>query len=515
MRRAFFMFFFAGLMMSGFFAPTGPAWSAATEITAGPAWDDKINEVMAPFSDAITGFVFYSIQVGDGEAHVPVVVVWLIFTALIFTFYFRFINFWGFHHALQVVSGRYSNPLKPGEVSHFQALTAALSGTVGLGNIAGVAAAIALGGPGATLWMIVAAIFGMASKFVECSLGAKYRVVHEDGTVSGGPMYYLSRGLTELGFPRLGQGLAIFFAFMCVGGALGAGNMFQANQAFQQFANVTDGAGFVADGWIFGLVLAAIVGLVIIGGIKSIARVTEKIVPIMGGIYILAAVVILITNFENIPAAFHAIFVGAFTPEAGYGGLIGVLMWGFQRATFSNEAGIGSAPIAYSAVRTDEPLSVGFLSLLEPVIDTVIICTMTALVIVISGVYQDGSGMRGVEMTSSAFATVFDWFPYVLALAVILFAFSTLITWSYYGLKSWTYLFGESKTADHTFKIIFCIFVILGSEMELVKVIGFSDAMIFAMAFPNAIGMFFLAPGLKRDLIDYWRRLKAGELTRN
>jgi len=509
------MFFFAGLMMSGFFAPTGPAWSAATEITAGPAWDDKINEVMAPFSDAITGFVFYSIQVGDGEAHVPVVVVWLIFTALIFTFYFRFINFWGFHHALQVVSGRYSNPLKPGEVSHFQALTAALSGTVGLGNIAGVAAAIALGGPGATLWMIVAAIFGMASKFVECSLGAKYRVVHEDGTVSGGPMYYLSRGLTELGFPRLGQGLAIFFAFMCVGGALGAGNMFQANQAFQQFANVTDGAGFVADGWIFGLVLAAIVGLVIIGGIKSIARVTEKIVPIMGGIYILAAVIILITNFENIPAAFNAIFVGAFTPEAGYGGLIGVLMWGFQRATFSNEAGIGSAPIAYSAVRTDEPLSVGFLSLLEPVIDTVIICTMTALVIVISGVYQDGSGMRGVEMTSSAFATAFDWFPYVLALAVILFAFSTLITWSYYGLKSWTYLFGESKTADHTFKIIFCIFVILGSEMELVKVIGFSDAMIFAMAFPNAIGMFFLAPGLKRDLTDYWRRFKAGELTHN
>ena len=503
-----------------FALPTAPALAQVEELAAADmvaemgemteigdiGLDQRINETIAPLSDAVTGFVFYTVSVG--ETRFPVIVVWLILTAVIFTFYFRFINFWGFAHAISVVRGRHTCRSEAGEVTHFQALTAALSGTVGLGNIAGVAAAIALGGPGATLWMIIAAFFGMASKFLECSLGAKYREVHEDGTVSGGAMYYLSRGLADHGLPRLGRVLATFFAVMCVGGALGAGNMFQANQAFQQVSAATgDAVGFFNEsGWLFGLILAGIVALVIIGGIKSIAHVTEFVVPFMGLFYVLSSVVILFIHADQVPTALRAIFVGAFTPEAGYGGLIGVLMWGFQRATFSNEAGIGSAPIAYSAVQTDEPLSVGFVSLLEPFIDTVIICSMTALVIVISGVYLDGEGLRGVEMTSAAFASAFDWFPYLLAVAVTLFAFSTIITWSYYGLKSWTYLFGENPASGHIFKLIFCTFTVIGASMELGKVIGFSDAMIFAMALPNGIGMFILARGVKRDLKEYWAR---------
>lgn len=491
------------------------AVAATSPALAQPAFDtldQRINAVVAPISGAVAAFVFYAVPVG--VAKVPLIVVWLIVAALVFTFYLRFINFWGFRHALEVVRGKYSDPTKPGEVSHFQALTAALSGTVGLGNIAGVAVAIALGGPGATLWMIAAGFFGMASKFVECSLGGKYRVVHEDGTTSGGPMYYLTRGLGELGWPRLGRFLAVFFAIMTIGGAIGGGNMFQANQAYQQVVNATGGAESVlADkGWFFGLVLAVVVGAVIIGGIKSIARVTEKVVPFMGGFYILASLVVIFSNLERIPEAFAAIVAGAFTPEAGYGGLIGVLITGFQRATFSNEAGIGSAPIAYSSVRTDEPLSVGFVSLLEPFVDTIIICTMTALVIVISGAYLDSGRHDGVLMTSAAFASAIEWFPYVLAVAVVLFAFSTIITWSYYSLKCWTYLFGETPLMDHGFKLIFCVFTVIGSAMELREVIRFSDAMIFAMALPNAFGMYLLAGGLKRDLRSYWTRLQRGEI---
>jgi AGCS family alanine or glycine:cation symporter len=480
--------------------------------------DARIDGFVAPVADRLSAVIFYAVPVG--EAQVRLIVVWLVLAALVFTVYFRFINFRGFGHALSLVRGRHAEPGQAGEVTHFQALTAALSGTVGLGNIAGVAAAIALGGPGATFWMIVAALFGMATKFVEASLGAKFRLVHKDGSISGGPMYYLSRGLAEINFPRLGKVLAAFFAISCVGGAIGAGNMFQANQAYRQFVNasaiVLDSMGAEADafaslGWLFGLVLAALVGLVLLGGIKGIVRVTEKIVPFMGGFYVLSALVILVINFERLPAALTAIIVGAFTPDAGYGGLIGVLVWGFQRATFSNEAGIGSAPIAYSSVRTAEPLSVGFVSLLEPFIDTVIICTMTALVIVVSGAYLDGEGIQGVELTSRAFATAFDWFPLLLAVAVILFAFSTIITWSYYGLKSWTYLFGETKTSETLYKLVFLGFTVIGAAMALDKVIAFSDAMIFAMAFPNVIGMYLLAGGIKRDLAVYMRRLREAE----
>ncbi|MGB1548429.1 MAG: alanine/glycine:cation symporter family protein [Alphaproteobacteria bacterium] len=481
-------------------------------------FDSQINETLSPITDAVSSVIFYAVPIGGSE--VRLIVVWLIIVAVSFTLYLRFINIWGFAHALDVVRGKYRDASQPGEVSHFRAFTAALSGTVGLGNIAGVAVAIALGGPGATIWMIVAGFFGMASKFAECTLGVKYRIVHADGTVSGGPMFYLSRGLAELGMARLGRGLAAFFALMCIGGAIGAGNMFQANQAYQQFVNATGGeASFLYNqGWLFGLILAVLVGLVILGGIKSIGSVTARIVPFMGGLYVVTGLIVLVMSADQLPAAVATIVEGAFTPAAGFGGLIGVLMMGVQRATFSNEAGIGSAPIAYASVQTSEPVSVGFISLLEPFVDTIIICTITALVIVLSGVYLDraiyldGNALGGVLMTSAAFGKSIAWFPHVLALVVILFAFSTIITWSYYGLKCWTYLFGETRTADHAFKIMFLCFTVVGSAMGLGSIIAFSDAMIFAMTFPNAIGLYLLAGKLRADLRSYWTRLKSGEI---
>ena len=467
--------------------------------------DHIINEKFEPISDFISNIIFYSIQYG--EAQIKLIVVWLFLAALFFSFYLKFVNIWGFKHSIELISGKFKNRFNKakGEVSHFQALTAALSGTVGLGNIAGVAVAVSLGGPGATLWMIFAGFLAMAAKFVECSLGLKYRTFNSDGTVSGGPMYYLSSGLGNIGYKKLGKFLAAFFAISAVFGSFGGGNMFQANQSFKQLITATGGETsiFYGYGWLFGLFLAVIVGIVIIGGIKGIARVTEKVVPLMGGIYSLAALVIIFVNYDMLPSAIESIFATAFTPEAGMGGVLGVLIVGFQRATFSNEAGIGSAPIAYSAVKSNDHMSVGFVSLFEPFFDTVIICTMTALVIIISGAYDPSSTISGVELTSEAFKKDISWFPYILSLAVILFAFSTIITWSYYGMKAWTYLVGNNVFAENFYKVIFCIFIVIGAASELDSVIHFSDAMIFAMAFPNVIGMYFLASELKNDLNKY------------
>ncbi|MEO1714709.1 MAG: alanine/glycine:cation symporter family protein, partial [Bacteroidota bacterium] len=403
------------------------------------------------------------------------------------------------------------DPNDVGEVSHFQALTAALSGTVGLGNIAGVAIAISLGGPGATFWMIVAGLLGMSSKFVECTLGVRYRDIGPDGTVYGGPMYYLTKGLAEKGLGGLGRILAIFFAIMCVGGSFGGGNMFQANQAAQQF-NTMIGATSSYAGFLFGAVLAAIVAVVIIGGIKRIGSVTERIVPFMCGVYVLAALIIIIANFSLVPDAFGKIFTGAFTPTGVAGGFVGVLVQGFRRAAFSNEAGVGSAAIAHAAVKTDHAASEGLVALLEPFIDTVVVCTMTALVIIITGNYNNAGGMGGVELTSQAFASVLPWFPYVLTVAVVLFAFSTMLSWSYYGLQAWMFLFGRSKMADFTYKVLFCIFVIIGSAASLGAVTDFSDAMIFAMVLPNVIGLLILMPIVKKELKSYTDKIKSGEI---
>ena len=476
--------------------------------------DERINDAMAPLTALMFKIVFFSVTIG--EISFPFVLLWLIVAAVGFTVYMGFVNVRGFGHAVALVRGIYDSPDKQkGEVSHFQALTAALSATVGLGNIAGVAVAITLGGPGATLWMILGGLFGMSSKFVECTLGVKYRKIKEDGSVSGGPMYYLSKGFAEKGLAGLGKALAFFFAVMCIGGSFGGGNMFQANQAFKQTVIATGGeqSFLYQQGWFFGLVMAILVGLVIIGGIRSIVRVTVKLVPLMVAVYVAAALFIIFSHISFLPQAIMEILRGAFAPEALYGGVIGVLIQGFRRAAFSNEAGIGSAPIAHAAVKTDEPVTEGFVALLEPFLDTVVICTMTALVIIISGLYTE-QGMDGIALTSKAFEQVIFWFPYILSVAVLLFAFSTMISWSYYGLKAWTYIFGESAAADVSYKLLFCIFIVLGSAMNLGSVIDFTDAMIFAMSFPNLVGLYFLAPGVKRDLDSYFERLRQGQIRR-
>lgn len=490
------------------------ATSGTSDPAEGPTLDEKINKAIEPATQWVGKIVFWTVPVADQK--VPFVLIWLVAGATVFTIYFKFINIRGFKLALDVVRGKYTDPREKGEVSHFQALTAALSGTVGLGNIAGVAVAISLGGPGATFWMIVAGLLGMSAKFVECTLGVKYRQIDVAGKTYGGPMYYLSQGFAEKGMAGLGKVLAVFFAIMCIGGSLGGGNMFQINQAYHQFVGVTggDASWWSGKGWLFGLIIAAIVGLVIIGGIRSIARTTAKIVPVMCGIYVVAAVVILLTHFTQIPSAFGQILEGAFSGGAIAGGVIGVMIQGFKRAAFSNEAGIGSASIAHSAVRTENPASEGLVSLLEPFIDTVVVCTMTALVIIITGTWQNTGELGGVGVTSAAFESVISWFPLILALAVILFAFSTMIAWSYYGEQSWVYLFGRSEASRIAYKFIFCVFIVVGAAMSLGNVIDFSDAMIFAMCFPNVIGLYVLMPKVRIELDSYLKKIQDGTIKR-
>ena len=501
----------------------------------GKSIDEKIDGFFRPIADAVGSVIFYPISFGSHS--VPIVLIVLIGGALFFTLYFKFANFTLIGKAIKVVRGDYDDIDKhgsdiaeadstpgedvfetikieetEGEVTHFQALTAALSATVGLGNIAGVAVAIAVGGPGATLWMILAGLLGMASKFVECTLGVKYREVTEDGTVHGGPMYYLSKGLKEKGLARLGKFLAVFFAIMCVGGSFGGGNMFQANQAAAQ---ITERFGIEGGsaGFIFGIIMAIIVGVVIIGGIKRIGSVTEKVVPFMAVIYVGAALIIIGMNYSVVPEAFGMIFNGAFTPDAALGGVLGVLIVGFQRAAFSNEAGVGSAAIAHSAVKTKYPASEGVVALLEPFIDTVIICTMTALVIIITNIdggflVYGAEGVQGVELTTTAFESAIPGFSWVLTIAVVLFAISTMLSWSYYGLQAWKFLFGRGKAADIVYKVLFLLFVVVGASISLGAVIDFSDAMIFAMVFPNVIGLFFLAPVVRDELKKFMDKIK-------
>ena len=484
--------------------------------------DETVNQVFADSTGWFVSFIFASIP----GTSIAWIVVWLVVAATVFTLYFGFIQFRVIGHSLALVSGKYSDPDDAGEVSHFQALATALSGTVGLGNIAGVAVAVSIGGAGATFWMILAGLLGMASKFTECTLGVKYRNEYPDGRVSGGPMYYLTKGFAERGLPG-GKFLAVLFSIFCVLGALGGGNMFQANQAHQQLSGVFG----EYPGWITGVVFAAIVFAVIVGGIKSIARVTEKVVPFMGVLYVGTALVIILMNADMVGSAFGQIFNGAFTGNGIVGGVIGALIQGFRRAAFSNEAGVGSAAIAHSAVRTKEPITEGFVSLLEPFIDTVVICTMTALVIIITGqlvtdpetglyvINEAGqvmtaTGATGVGLTSAAFETAFSWFPYILVVAVVLFAFSTMLSWSYYGLKAWTFMFGEGQVQELTFKVIFCVFIVIGAAASLGPVIDFSDAAIFAMAVVNIAGLYFLMPIVKRELESYLRRLNSGEIRR-
>ncbi len=438
---------------------------------------------------------------------VPLVVAWLVFGAVFFTIRMQFINLRGFVHAISVTAGKYDSPDEHGDISHFQALASALSATVGLGNIAGVAIAVAAGGPGAIPWMIVAGFLGMSSKFTECTLGQMYRSTDSKGQVSGGPMHYLYKGLSEMDLAPLGKVLAVVFALMCIGGSLGGGNMFQANQAFVAVSGQVE---FFADkAWLFGVIMAALVAAVILGGIKRIGSIAGIIVPVMCGVYVIAALYILVVNASAVPDAFATMFRSAFTMEAGLGGLVGALIQGFRRAAFSNEAGVGSASIAHSAATTSEPVREGIVALLEPFIDTIVVCTMTGLVVVVTGVYNSGVG-DGVEMTAAAFESVLPWFPTVLSVAVVLFAFSTMISWSYYGERCAVHLFGEA--ASLPYKVLFCVATFFGAVFQLGSVLDFSDLMVLGMAFPNILGLLLLSSKVKARLDDYWGRLKSGEM---
>lgn len=445
---------------------------------------------------------------------IPFVVVWLLFGSLFFTFRMSFINLRGFWHAIQVTRGKFDKPGEEGEVSHFQALASALSATVGLGNIAGVAIAVGKGGPGAIFWLVLAGLFGMSSKFVECTLGQMYRKVEPDGTVTGGGMHYLKDGFRELGFPRTGVFLSVLFAILCMGASLGGGCVFQVSQSLNALKEPFPF--FEEHSWVYGVTIAFFAGIVIIGGIRRIAATAEKIVPLMCGIYVTAAIFILVKHYDHILPAVELIVTSAFSSDAIYGGFIGVMVIGIQRAAFSNEAGIGSAPIAHAAAKTDEPVSEGIVALLEPFIDTVVVCTMTGLVIVITGVYNDPSCQEfiktdnGSALTSAAFGSVISWFPYLLTVATILFAYSTMISWSYYGERCCRNLFGSR--ASIIYKLVFITFIVIGSVATASSLLDFSDALLLSMAFPNILGGIFLSGKVKRRLTDYWSRYKAGEL---
>ena len=509
--------------------------------------DQKIDRAFKPFSDFISSVIFFEVFEGA-----PFVIILLVCSALFFTLYFGFPNIRFFGRAVNVVRGKYdhldhsvagndslavdgdikdtiADESKEGEVTHFQALATAVSGTVGNGNIAGVALAIALGGPGATFWMVICGLLGMSSKFVECTLGVQYRDIGEDGTVYGGPMYYLSKGLKEKGFATLGKITAILFAVFCIGGSFGGGNAAQSNQATIVLKELM-GWESSSAGAIIGFILAVLVGIIIIGGIKRIASVTEKIVPFMAVLYLVACLYIIFSNFSFVDDAFALIFQEAFNPQAiGVGGVIGVLLVGFKRAAFSNEAGAGSASIAHSAVKTKYSASEGLVALLEPFIDTVVICTMTALVIIIfnfgggaGSIFQyggDGSGSvmidgvayEGAGITSQAFAAYIPYSNVFLTIAVVLFAVSTMISWSYYGLQSWKFLFGRGRNADLAYKLIFLGFVVIGAAASMDSIWAFSDAMIFAMVFPNMVGLFFLFPIVKKELSRYFGAIKAAK----
>lgn len=475
--------------------------------------DAAINETFGPIADTAAGIVFYSVPFLGQD--VKLILIWLVAAALFFTFYLGFVNFRYFLSSFRLVFDKSITGSGDGQLSSFQALMASLSGTVGLGNIAGVAVAVTVGGPGATIWMIIMGFFSMSTKFGEVVLGIKYRHHYDKDNpdeISGGPMYYLRDGFYNKKMPMLGTIMAGLFAICCIGGAIGGGNMFQANQAYQQLINVTGGeiSWWADKAWLFGIMLSFLVGVVIIGGIRSIGNVAATLVPAMGGIYVLAGVVVIAMFYQNIPGAVVTIFDSAFSLEAGIGGLLGGLLVGVQRAVFSNESGLGSAAIVHSAVKTEHPVAQGIVGMQGPFIDTILICTITALVIVTTGAYQGADGVEGVTLTSNAFSAGISWFPYVLAFAVFLFAYSTIITWSYYGEKALTFLCGENRIVRNTYKILFCLFVIIGASTDLSSIINFSDAMLLSMAIPNLIGMYLLAPEIKRDLKEYSAKLKGG-----
>ena len=467
--------------------------------------DQWVETHFGPIAEALSSVVFYAVPIGGTD--VPLIVMWSAVAALFFTVYLRFINVRALGLAIRHAKGDFSDPTARGEISHFKAVATAVSGTVGVGNIGGVAVAITVGGPGAAFWLFIAGLLSMSTKLVECTLGVKYRRYNADGSVSGGPMFYMEAFFRERGWPTLGKGFGGFYAAALVVGCLGIGNMFQSNQAFAQVLVITGGAEsiFADRGWVFGLLLAGIIAAVIIGGIQSIARVAAVLVPVMALLYLISALAVIGLSAEHIPAALSLVVSEAFTGQAASGGLLGAMVIGFQRALFSNEAGIGSASIAHSAVKTEAPASEGITALLEPFIDTVVICSLSSLVILTTAIPQGlmGSGLAGIELTSAAFAWHFAWAPYVIAVAALLFAFSSALAWSYYGLKGWTYLFGEGRLRAIVFQMIFCAFIALGCMLELRAVLDFSDAMTFMIALPNILTLYLFAPMVRREVNQY------------
>ena len=470
---------------------------------------DRLDALFADTVKLLETFLF--VDFGTG---VPLIVAVLVAGGVYFSFYFGWLSIRGFKHSIDIIRGRYDNPDDPGEISHFQALTSALSATIGLGNIAGVAIAVSVGGPGAVFWMLLTALIGMSSKLASCTLAVMYRNVHPDGRVSGGPMYYLEKGLATIGLAQFGRTLAVIFAFLTIGGSLGGGNMFQANQTLEILGTVSPW--FKSYNWVMGMVMAGLVALVIIGGIRRIGRVTSRIVPGMCLLYVITAVFIIAWNIQAVPATLARIVSDAFTGPAMYGGFLGVLVMGVRRAAFSNEAGLGSAAFAHAAAKTDEPAREGMVAMIGPFIDTIVICLMTALVCTITGVFErpefqsGGGSIVGVRMTAAAFDSFIPGARYVLAVAVLLFAYSTMISWSYYGERAWEYLFGQGSVL--VYRLIFVFFVFAGSVITLGNVIGFSDMMILGMAFPNILGGVLLSPQIKATLNEYWGRLQRGEM---
>ena len=459
--------------------------------------DQIINAWLAPIADWLGAVVFYSVPVGG--AKLPLIMVWLIMGGIVCTLAFRFINLRGFRHSARVIRGDYSSKDHPGEASPFQALSTAVSGTVGLGSIGGVAVAVSLGGPGAAFWMMIAGFLGMSTKFAEVTLAVKYRLVRPDGTVSGGAMYYVPVALSRVGLPRLGKFLAGFFCVAAVGGSL---TIFQVQQSYSQLRLVT---GF-EQAWIYGLLVAVWVGFVLFGGVKRIVKWTDKLSPFMCLLYVAACLVVLGANVANLPAALATIFHDAFAPNAVTGGLVGALIQGFRRASFANEAGIGSAPMAHATVRTREPMSQGFAALMEPFLDTIVICLLTALVVVVSGVYQTSHNVD-IALTSDAFATVVPWFPVVLAVVAMLFALSTVLSWGYYGEQAWTWLFTGAKPSRVAYRLLLCAVLFVAPTLDIGQVVNIVDSLNFCMAIPNLIAVYLLLPELRADLASYWRRV--------
>ncbi|MDD3195978.1 MAG: alanine/glycine:cation symporter family protein [Paludibacter sp.] len=477
--------------------------------------NEAVNQFFLPIVTFLDQVLFWDPFAALGlqlPVKIPFIILWLIAGATFFTIYLRFINLRGFKHAIDLVLGKYDKASHTGEISHFQALATATASTVGLGNIAGVAVAITMGGPGATFWLIIAGFLGMTTKLVECTLGVKYRRLNPDGSVSGGPMYYLRDGLALKGWAKTGKVLAFLFAVFASIGAFGIGNMFQSNQMIAQTI-ITFPSLEGKEVWL-GLIVALLTGIVIVGGIKGIARVNDKLFPMMAGIYIVSALIVIGINYTRIDDAFIAILEGAFSPSGIKGGIVGVMIIGFRRAAFSNEAGIGSAAIAHSSVKTETPVTEGFVALLEPFIDTVVVCTITALVIITSGLYLNPDQLAGTQLTSAAFATVSPWFPYVLLPTILLFAYTTIISWSYYGVKSFDFLVGDFVErkwkkrilATRVYQLIYLFFTVMGAVLHLNAVVDFSDMLILAMAVPNIIGLYILVPEVRQALKVYIKK---------